>query len=191
MRFPLITRSAKLRSHLSRASGKLPLFLGEPIRLSVRPHLTVARGKLHSRSGKGTPVSAASFLLGRRMILDAELLDTPPEFRRILLHELFHFVWRRLGNQTRGDYHLLLVAERMVRARGELGWSAEWRKDALDVRDQESKSRRWRQYVCESFCDTAAWYFGTGHSEHTLAPRHRARRKRFFDCLLQMGPLRI
>jgi hypothetical protein len=40
----------------------------------------------------------------------------------------------------------------------------------------------WREYCCESFCDTAAWlYSGVQvHSEFTLAGRYRHRRRVWF-----------
>jgi hypothetical protein len=136
-------------------------------------------------------VSAASFLNERRIVLDEELLRDGWELRRILVHELFHFAWRRLGNKQRADWYALLQAEREIRARGELGWSAEWRKNALSPQDVESKSRAWRQYVCESFCDTAAWYFGKPHPEHTLARRHRERRRAWMAGVVAAGRIRV
>jgi hypothetical protein len=76
----------------------------------------------------------------------------------------------------------VLAAELRAGARGELGWSAEWRKRALAPADLAARTRRWREYCCESFCDTAAWLFAglPGHSEFTLAGRWRERRRRWF-----------
>jgi hypothetical protein len=67
-------------------------------------------------------------------------------------------------------------------AQGELGWSAEWRKQALEARDRRTRSRRWREYCCESFCDTAAWRYSGGprHPEFTLPARFRAVRRAWF-----------
>ena len=69
------------------------------------------------------------------------------------------------------------------RAKGELGWSAEWRKAKLTAADGERRSRRWREYCCESFCDTAAWLYSvtSSHAEYTLAGRFRIARRRWFE----------
>jgi len=55
----------------------------------------------------------------------------PRELSRILVHELFHFAWVRLSNDTRRSWGALVEVEMARRARGELGWSAEWRKQLL------------------------------------------------------------
>ena len=145
-----------------------------------------------SRSNLGTPVLAGSFLRKRRIVLDSSLLRTRRQFARILIHELFHFVWLRLGNPLRRKYADLVRAEFARHVRGELGWSAEWRKDALGW--ATSDSRRWREYVCESFCDTAGYlYSGIGtYSEGTLsASARKARRLWFADLVKGRGPLRV
>ncbi len=92
------------------------------------------------------------------------------EFPRILAHELFHFVWLRLGNGMRRSFEDVLRAEILRVARGELGWSSEWRKLKLESRDWEARTPRWRDYCCESFCDTAAWMYSgvRSHPEYTL-----------------------
>ena len=74
-------------------------------------------------------------------------------------------------------------AELAGRVRGELGWSAEWRKRALNPGDAKARTRRWREYVCESFCDSAAWMFSgvQAHPEYTLTLRSRLRRRRWFS----------
>lgn len=160
------------------------------MKVVFRPNLTVVSGNLYSNRSAGSAVHAASFLLDRRMVLDKELLCYPGELRRILIHELFHFVWRRLGNPKRHAWELLLRQEWLEKARGELGWSAELRKQALRPADLRQRSLRWRHYACESFCDTAAWLWGPPHPEHTLAPRYRARRKLWFRGITS-GPLSI
>ena len=106
----------------------------------------------------------------------------PEDFARIFVHELFHFVWLRLGNTKRKSYERLLAGELRRRAGGELGWSAEWRKGKLARRDSMARTRRWREYCCESFCDTAAWlYAGVArHEEFTLAAPLRAARRKWF-----------
>jgi hypothetical protein len=99
------------------------------------------------------------------------------------VHELFHFVWLRVGNPLRHSWEALLTAELAAQAHGELGWSAEWRKAALDPIDLAHRTRRWREYCCESFCDTAAWrYSGSRrHPEFTLAAHFRRARRVWFE----------
>ena len=116
-------------------------------------------------------------------MLDTALRRRPRELARILVHEIFHFAWVRLSNQTRWSYGELVRREFDARAKGELGWSAEMRKQALPAdANRAAQGRLWREYLCESFCDTAAWlYSGAGkHDEFTLALKCRARRARWF-----------
>lgn len=129
------------------------------------------------------PVHAATRLRKREIVLDAALKNDGGEFVRILIHEIFHFVWLRVGNPVRLSYERLLAGEIKHHTRGELGWSSEWRKEALSRRDLLARSRLWREYCCESFCDTAAWMFsGLGrHAEFTLPGGQRARRRRWFS----------
>ncbi len=136
------------------------------------------KGKLFSEGGRGTAVHAGSFLRERRIVLDSALRGG--ERRRILLHELFHFAWVRLSNAQRASWAAVIDRELQGRARGELGWSAEWRKLALDSR---ASSPFRREYLSESFCDTAAWCYGRlrEHCEFTLAPRWREKRREWFD----------
>jgi hypothetical protein len=125
---------------------------------------------------------AATFLRQRLIVLDGELRADANQWRRIFVHELFHFVWPRLGNPARAQWGAHLAAEWRQRARGELGWSAEWRKKLLQNRHVQSDGRQWREYACESFCDTAAWLYAglDGHEEFTLAPKWREPRRRWF-----------
>ena len=104
------------------------------------------------------------------------------DFARIFVHELFHFVWLRLGNAKRWSYERAIAKELQQRVRGELGWSAEWRKKKLEPRDWRERTRRWREYCCESFCDTAAWrYAGVKtHTEFTLDSAARTARRDWF-----------
>jgi hypothetical protein len=141
---------------------------------------------LESGEGKGREVHAASFLRERRIVLDGALRQQPGELARILVHELFHFVWLRAGNPARRSYEILLADELRRRARGELGWSAECRKVELDTRDRTTRSRAWREYACESFCDTAAWLWARAeeHDEYTLRKRFRTGRQTWFDRFL-------
>ena len=130
---------------------------------------------LHDRYGQA---HAGSFIGQRRMVIAC----TRGEFPRVFVHEWFHFVWRRAGNVLRRNFEALLAAEFRAGARGELGWSAEWRKRGLTGPEVRGRTRRWRDYCCESFCDTAAWlYAGTErHDEFTLAARFQRRRRAWF-----------
>ena len=121
------------------------------------------------RDTAGNPAYAATWIRTRVIFLDADLRQDPGERHRVVLHELFHFVWVRLGNPRRFAWESVLAAERKARARGEAGWSAEWRKGELSDRDAAERSRRWREYCCESFCDTAAIAAGANRREATLA----------------------
>jgi len=159
--------------------GRLPEVTGPPVRIER------ARG-LRDRHG---PVHAGAFLRERRIALDC----AAAEFRRILTHELFHFVWWRAGNPARRSFERLLEREWRADARGELGWSAEWRKLALREGDLRRRTRRWREYCCESFCDTAAWLYGDApwHKEWTLPRRFRPARRAWLEGFAQGKRLRI
>lgn len=159
---------------------------GQPIRVRFAPAPRAHRGRLHSRQSPGQAVHAATFVRDRLMVLDEELLREPPELARILVHEISHFAWARLGNRVRRSWENLLRDEFGGRARGELGWSAEWRKERLVQADLRRRTRRWREYACESFCDSAAWLLSGGapHAEFTLAPRRRSERRRWFERTL-------
>jgi hypothetical protein len=148
--------------------GRLPSAAGAPLLLERVAELRDRHGAAH----------AGSFLRERRIAIAC----TNAEFPRVFVHEWFHFVWLRAGNPLRRDFEALLAAERRAGARGELGWSAEWRRRALTEQEVSGRSRRWREYCCESFCDTAAWlYAGVAeHPEFTLAVRFRRRRQAWF-----------
>jgi hypothetical protein len=124
---------------------------------------------------------AATSIPKRLILLDREVLQHRGDFERILVHEVFHFAWLRLSNEERWSWERLLQSER---ATGELGWSAEWRKRELTSADRAGRSRKWRLYACESFCDSAAWlYSGIGrHDEFTLPARARNQRRRWFEA---------
>ena len=151
---------------------RLPPLIGAPIRIEKASGLRDRRGSVH----------AGSFLRERRIAFDC----SRAEFPRIFVHEVFHFVWLRAGNPLRGSWGALLESELAVHARGELGWSAEWRKERLRATDISRRTRRWREYCCESFCDTAAWlYSGTRrHTEFTLKSRFREGRRAWFAAFL-------
>lgn len=158
------------------------------------PALTADRRRLYSESPHGQPVHAGSFIRKREIVLDRELADRPRELARILAHEFFHFVWVRLGNPRRRSFEALLRAEWKERARGELGWSAESRKRGLAKNSSRfAQSRVWREYVCESFCDTGAWVFSgvRRHPEYTLAARHCDRRADWFRATYEHRAIAI
>jgi len=147
---------------------RLPKLEGRPVHVRIRPSLG--------------PHLAAASIPNRVILLDSEVLR-PSEFERTLVHEIFHFVWVRLSNDLRWDWERTLANEFESHARGELGWSAEWRKKKLASRDMHRRARAWRLYACESFCDTAAWRFAglRRHEEFTLAARFRGLRRAWFQ----------
>jgi hypothetical protein len=149
---------------------------GAPIRIETFRGLRDRRG----------PVHAGSFLRQRRIVINC----TVAEFPRIFVHEVFHFVWLRAGNPMRLSYENLLRNER---SHGELGWSAEWRKHSLHAADSNRRSRRWREYCCESFCDTAAWLYSglRRHPEFTLSARFSARRGAWFRKAIENRQLPV
>ena len=157
----------------------LPPLAGRPIRVQVRPSLG--------------PHLAETSIPRRVIFLDRQVLVRRGEFERILIHELFHFAWVRLSNQTRWSWEAVLAAEFARRSRGELGWSAEWRKDKLSRIDVRGRSPKWRRYICESFCDSAAWNYAglANHDEYTLAARDRKRRREWMAKNLATGALPV
>ena len=159
----------------------LPPLQGRVLEVRFAPELSAHRGKLLSRGGKGRAVHAGSEIRKRLIVLDSDLLEEPQELARIFLHELHHFVWVRLGNPRRRAYEEM--AKEQFGARGELGWSAEMLKRNLTRTDTARRSRRWRDYVAESFCDTGAWYQmrQRRHDEWTLAASYRERRAEWFS----------
>jgi hypothetical protein len=158
---------------------RMPPLTGEPVRIDSAPGLRDHRG----------PVHAGSFLRERRIALDC----TRTEFPRIFVHEVAHFIWLRLGNPLRLRYERLVRMEIASGAKGELGWSAEWRKHALQPDDARARTRRWREYCCESFCDTAAWLYSgvKRHEEFTLGGRWKRGRKLWFAASLENRTLSI
>ena len=131
---------------------------------------------------------AASFLPERYIVLHASLFRKRVELGRILYHELCHFLWPRLGNPRRALFAALLQKEIEQGMGGELGYSSEWRKEALLARKQTGVRivpRKWREYACESFCDTGAYVLlgeerRGRHSEFTLNKKARNRRARLW-----------
>ncbi len=147
----------------------LPRLEGEPIAIRASPGLRDRHGQVH----------AGAFLRERVIAFNC----AAKEFPRIFVHEVFHFVWLRAGNKRRRDFEELLQSEWREGAAGELGWSAEWRKHKLTPTDVRTRTRRWREYCCESICDTAAWLYSgvKQHREYTLGTRRRAARRAWFE----------
>lgn len=124
------------------------------------------------------------------MTLETELLQNETELTRILLHELFHFIWLRLGNEKRNSYEALLLEEFRRKARGEAGWPAEVVKARIKHPDG---SRLWRLYCCESFCDSGAAYAAllTEHPEFTLAKTFWTKRSKWFGINFALDRISI
>lgn len=163
----------------------LPSIDGGPVFISARPDLARHQGKLLSPSrGTGTAVYAASFIRQRRIVLESSLLSEPDLLPLILVHEVFHFVWPRLANRQRQEYTEILKSERVRGARGELGESSGVRKLTCDTPSD------WKDYVCESFCDTAAFLYGgvPRHPWFRLASRWTQRRSLWFHHTFGDGP---
>ena len=141
---------------------------------------------LSGKPGAASLTHAASFIPERYVVLDAKLFRRRVELGRILYHELCHFLWPRLGNPRREKFAALLVREIRRGVTGELGYSSEWRKSFLTagapgVGKMSLRGRRWREYVCESFCDTGSFVLldrerRQNHSEYTLSGTALARR---------------
>jgi len=178
-RLAFIFEQPAMASRARPVLSRLPPLTGEPIRIHRHPGL---------RDGRG-PVHAGSFLRERRIAIDC----SASEFVRVFVHEVFHFVWLRLGNPRRWSYEEVLGAEIASRARGELGWSAEWRKRELRGPDVNRRTRLWREYCCESFCDSAAWVYSgvKRHEEFTLSSRFVAIRRQWFSDLGAIRELSI
>jgi hypothetical protein len=126
---------------------------------------------------------AATSIPRRLILLDSEVLRKRGEFERILVHEIFHFAWRRLSNAARRSWEIVLEGEHRGRAEGELGWSAESRKRRMRPSDLSRRTPAWRRYACESFCDSAAWLYSgvVKHDEFTLPARWQRRRRAWFS----------
>lgn len=189
---PLLSLHLSSRPHLrwSDLLARLPELTGRPICVRDRAQLRVHRGKLLSRSAeRGVPVYAACFVRDREIVLETELLAKPGLFRFILAHELFHFVWVRLGNLRRAEFSAIIRQEQAARARGELGESSAVRKERVGRSDCLRNSRAWRNYVCESFCDTAAWFYSgmRRNLAFTLPKRWRDQRAAWFRSSFGAG----
>ena len=157
-------------------------FVGEPIPIEFRADLRAGTAEVH----------ASTYLHHRLIVLDTALRRSPRECERILAHEIFHFVWWKAPS-IRSQYARLIGGELAAGARGEMGWSAEWRKLALRPTDLGGNTRRFREYLCESFCDScASLLVGIArHPEITLTARSRRGRQSFFEANLAGKRLKI
>ena len=172
-------KNAWLRNAARAPLERLPALEGKPIIVQRIRDLRDRRG----------PVHAGSFIRRREIAFDC----TRSEFPRIFVHELFHFAWVRAGNKLRLSYENELKDELRRAFPGELGWSAEWRKLALKRNDIRTRNMRWREYSCESFCDTGAWLYSglSRHAEFTLSPAGRRARRAWFHSQIGGRPLPI
>lgn len=157
----------------------LPPLKGAPIRVLVRRDLGVHL--------------AQTSIPWRTIWLDRQVLVDRGDFERILIHEIFHFAWVRLSNEARWEWESVLASEFKRRVRGELGWSAECRKLKLTMRDVTRRTPAWRQYVCESFCDSAARIYSglEQHDEFTLPSSAVKRRKARMHRILATRGVRL
>lgn len=166
-------------------------FCGAPILIEFRPSLRAVGRQLRCGGERGTEVHAGSFLKERRIVLDSALRQNKAECDRILAHEIFHFVWWKLGRNHRAHYEDWIAREIREGVPGEMGWSAEWRKAKLRMSDRVQQSRRWREYLSESFCDSAAARMVqlNRHDEITLSAHACRRRSTFLEELLDWDRL--
>jgi hypothetical protein len=178
------------------------------LKLAVAEQLSAARKGVFinehphlEEKGLWEHVHAASFIPERYIVLEAGLFRRRVELGRILYHELCHFVWTKLGNPTRRRFAALIGQEFAENVRGELGYSSEYRKASLfrggkasggSGRTARVKGRAtpspalWREYICESFCDTGSFVLlgrerREHHSEYTLSDTGRRRRLKMWS----------
>ncbi len=163
---------------ISSVAARLPFLEGAFISVTLQPDLTAHRGQLLSGQTCGIAVHAATFIRQRRIVLETALLRKPLLLRLILQHEVFHFVWVRLNKTLRSEFAALLETECQSHARGELGESAAVHKCG-------PTETLWRNYVCESFCDTAACLYAGAppNLEYRLAHRWRKKRHNWIESL--------
>ena len=168
-----------LRDRAGAVASRLPALSGFPV------HLESSRGLQDERG----PIHAGAHMRERRIVFNC----STAEFPRVFVHEVFHFVWLRGGNPLRWSFEDLIAGECRAQARGELGWSAEWRKHGIRTSDAFRRGRRWREYICESFCDTAAWLYSgvERHPEFTHVGRYRKMRRQWFEDEMEPRGLSI
>lgn len=175
---PLRLRVSRSNSHLRRALSKVTLVAAAPIQVETAPSLTAYRGRLLTAEARGTPVHAASFIRQRRIILESQLLTRPAALQAIFLHELFHFAWRRMGNPQRLSFTEVISYEVSRRAAGEIAESATVAKARW--RSKPTSTALWKNYVCEAFCDTAAFLYSQRPKTPEMAAHWLTRRRAWF-----------
>lgn len=150
------------------------------VRISGRILLEASRdGRRGLRVAGDCSTQAVSYVRERVLVLHRRLLRQRWLGQRLFYHELCHFLWPRLAAGARRRYLKHLRRELAQAVRGELGYSAQDRKRRRLRRVRSGSA--WREYACESFCDTGAYALaraaGLGARlrsvEFTLAPRHR------------------
>ncbi|MCH7979659.1 MAG: hypothetical protein IH935_11885, partial [Acidobacteria bacterium] len=189
---PLLFRSCLPRLKLA-VADRLSL-AGTSVFINEYP---VSGNPRSENAASSSRTHAVSFIPERYVVLDAALFHRRVELGRILYHELCHFLWPRLGNPSREKFAALLVREFRQGIAGELGYSAEWRKANLTAgekgkRRKDFLGRPWREYVCESFCDTGSFVLldrerRRNHSEYTLSGMARERRCSHWSRLVLGG----
>jgi hypothetical protein len=194
---PFLLYDVRLLSFEQRPAGSIRARTREVIAGLPRLQGTVIRigfqARVRDRRRPADQIHAGSLIRERRIIFDRELLADPEEYGRVLVHEIFHFAWVRAGNESRSSYERVVAGEMARKVPGELGWSAEWRKGALKPGDRTRRSRFWREYVCESFCDTAAWLYAgaDAHPEFLLPPGARRARRNWFEAIVLNRGIRL
>lgn len=170
-----------------------------PLKIAVAERLRVHRSQLFvnqnsasGRSHSGGHTHAASFIPQRYIIFRRELFRRRVELGRIAYHEFCHFVWPGLGNSKRRLFASLLEQEFREGLAGELGHSSAARKEKLREPRRAglaASPRAWRDYACESFCDTGSFVLlgkerRARHSEYSLNAAACKRRSRFWSALV-------
>jgi len=160
---------------------------------SAQAHVFINEAPQDGNRLLGNHLHAVSYISQRYVVFQRDLFRQRVELGRILYHELCHFLWPRLGNPRRRSYQAALREEFRHGTRGELGYSSQWRKDELRANGDVSRrgaGRRalWRDYVCESFCDTGSFVLlgserRAKHSEYTLSLAARQRRHRWVELI--------
>lgn len=161
---------------------------------SAQAHVFINEAPEESNLPLGNHLHAVSYIPQRYVVFQRDLFRRRVELGRILYHELCHFLWPRLGNPRRRSYEAVLRQEFRGGTRGELGYSAQWRKEKLRAdgdfpRRRAARRELWRDYVCESFCDTGSFVLlglerRANHSEYTLSRAARRQRGRWIAPLL-------
>lgn len=165
------------------------------------PAIRIAAARLSETFAQDC-VHALSFIPQGYLLLGEELFASPAELGRILFHELCHFLWPRL-RRGRAIYEAAILRETRAGIGGELGFSAAESRLGLPGRITDPRRlapgqfRRWRHYLCESFCDTGAYVLlrrscaRSRHSEWTLPREARPAREAAWLEAAGLGTQRV